>query len=165
MLKGTLTARAADTDDGDGTEANVTLNVPILDVTGVTKLAGDGGEPGKALLACQKTLKGSDKAAFVAACFAADDPDIAGKNLDYFETVPALAEYVVSYSRRGMFLEDLKISGGRTKGDQAELTVTGKKVYRAEGEPDSVESYKGRIFMARGANGWRYSGDDLEQVY
>ena len=58
----------------------------------MTKLAGRRRRAGQGLLACQKTLKGSDKAAFVAACFAADDPDIVGKNLDYFETVPALAE-------------------------------------------------------------------------
>lgn len=162
VLKGALKARSSDTDDNDGTNADLTLNVPILEVTGVTKLAADGGEPGKALAACQKTLKGSDKAAFAAACFAADDPDIVGKNLAYFETVAALADSV-SYGRRGLFLEGLKITGGRTKGDQAELMVEGKQVYRAEGEPDSVENYKGKIYLVRGASGWRYAGDDLEQ--
>ena len=30
-------------------------------------------------------------------------------------------------------------------------------------EPESSENYNGRIFMVRGASGWRYAGDDLEQ--
>ena len=164
VLKGTLKARSSDTDDNDGVNADLTVNAPILEVTGVTKLAAGGGEPGKALVACQKTLKGTDKAAFVASCFAADDPDVVDKNIDYFETVGELAN-AFSYGRRGIFLEDLKITGGRMKGDQAELTVEGKQVYRAEGEPESTENYKGRIFLVRGASGWRYAGDELEQDY
>lgn len=162
VLKGTLKARSSDTDDNDGVNADLTVNAPILEVTGVTKLAAGGGDPGKALVACQKTLKGTDKAAFIAACFAANDPDVVDKNIDYFETVAALAD-AFSYGRRGIFLEGLKITGGRVKGDQAELTVEGKEIYRAEGEPESVSNYKGRIFLVRGASGWRYAGEDLEQ--
>lgn len=162
VLKGTLKARSSDTDDNDGVNADLTVNARILEVTGVTKLAAGGGDPGKALAACQKTVKGTDKAAFVASCFAANEPDLVDKNIDYFETVAELVDSV-SYGRRGLLLEGMKITGGRTKGDQAELTVEGKRTYRAEGEPEATENYKGRIYLVRGASGWRYAGEDLEQ--
>lgn len=149
-LKGVLKASAKDTPDGDGIDADLSLNVPISRQTGVTDLSKDGGEPAKAYRACLAALSKNQKAAVIASCFSRDDPWLAKTNVDYFSDEEFSAE--VKAYRPGLQLEMVQISGGRVKGDQAELYVTGKSTY---------ENSTGKIFLRRIQGSWYYSGEKL----
>ncbi len=150
ILKGVLKASAKDAPDGDGIDADLTLNVPISKQTGVTDLSADGGEPAKAYRACLTALSKNEKAAVIADCFSKDDPWLAKTNVDYFSAEEFSAE--VKAYRPGLQLEAVQISGGRVKGDQAELSVTGKSTY---------ENSKGKVFLRRSQGSWYYSGEKL----
>ena len=150
-LKGMIKANAKDQPDGDGMDADLSLNAPLSRQTGVTALSADGGEPGKAYNACLVALAKNIKAAVIASCFAKDDPWLAKTNIDYFSDEEFAAE--VKGYRPGLQLDELKISGGRVKGDQAELYVTGKSTY---------EKSKGSVFMRRSQGSWYYSGEKLK---
>lgn len=151
ILKGALKTSAKDTPDGDGIDADLTLNVPVSRQTGVTDLPADGGEPAKAYRACLAALSKNEKAAVIASCFSKDDPWLAKTNVDYFSNEDFSAE--VKAYRPGLQLEAVQISGGRVKGDQAELFVTGKSTY---------EKSTGKVFLRRSQGSWYYSGEKLK---
>lgn len=151
-LRGTIRIKSADYPKKDGLGVSLTLDVAVLTLTGTTPLPRGGGDPAKALVACQAAVKKQDKAAVRRLCFAPDDAQ-----MKMTESVTDEGFWPVALSERtGVKLTGTKISGGRTKGDQAELYVEGKH----EGE-----TYKGSIFLRKGALGWRYDHDRLSTVY
>lgn len=161
ILTGTLKTKASDGGDGTGAEADLVLNVPISRHHGVTALPATGGDPGKAYLACLGAMKATEEAAIVSSCFGADHAFVKEANLDYFEGDAFAAHAGQSF--QGLKLQNATISGGRVKGDNAEILVKGKTVTRyGQDEPETVERYKGRVFLRRSALGWRISGQDLE---
>jgi hypothetical protein len=161
VLTGTLKTKASDVKDGTGVDADLVLNVPIARHEGVTALPASGGDPGKAYLSCLGAMKATDEAAIVTSCFGSDHAFVKDANLDYFEGAAFAAHAGQSF--QGLMLEDVTVSGGRVKGDDAEILVKGKIVSRyGQDEPETVERYKGRVFLRRGATGWRISGQELE---
>jgi hypothetical protein len=87
-------------------------------------------------------------AAVKAGCFLAGDPQLA-------ETENVTDEgfwEVVLYDRHSLKLPTLKVTGGRTKGDWAELFVEGSG---ADGKR------KGSVFLRRGPAGWRPDHESL----
>ena len=160
-LKGTIKVKASDDSDGDGPDANLVLDIPVRAQTGVTNLAAGGGEPGKAFVACSKAMASKDEAAIVAGCFTPDDEWIKNQNLDYFNDAE-FAEHAGQWFQ-GLLLRDVWVTGGRMKGEQAEIAVKGNVVRRyGQEEPETVEKYKGNVYMRRGATGWRFTGQQLE---
>jgi len=152
-LKGTLRVRPADYSDHEGPVVDLTLDLPILRQTGGTPLGADGGPAGKALVACRQSVLKKDAAGARTACFAADDPRleiVANSSEDGFW----MAGF---YDRESLKIPTLKITGGRTKGDWAEVLV--------EGKDESGQQRKGSVFLRRGPAGWRYHHDNLEYVF
>ena len=151
-LRGSIQIKSSDYPKKDGLGVTLTLDVPVLTLTGTSPLPKNGGDPAEVLLACQAAVKKRDKAAVRRLCFAADDAQM------------KLAEYVtdegfwlVALSKRtGVKLGGTKISGGRTKGDQAELFV--------EGTCDG-QAYKGSVYLRKSAAGWKYDHEQLKMVF
>ena len=68
--------------------------------------------------------------------------------------------------RSALDYQGATIAGGRQKGDQAELTVALKRVRAGgQGEPESVENWKGFVYLRRSAGAWGFASAQLEQVY
>jgi hypothetical protein len=148
-LKGTLRIQPADYMDHEGPAVDLTLDLPILRPTGATALAAGGGEAGKALAACRAVVSKKDAAGARKACFAPDDERLA----QLAETSEEGFWMAGFYDRETLRLPALKITGGRTRGDWAELTV--------EGKDESGSDRKGSIYLRRGAAGWRFHHEDL----
>jgi hypothetical protein len=161
------TIKASHTDDadgGDGYDADLTLDAPIETEGGTTALPAGGGAPGQAYQACLKAMAGKTEAAIVSSCFTSDDAWLAKQNLDYYEG-EAFFDHV-RIMRSALDYQGVAISGGRQKGDEAELTVALKRVRPGgEGEPESVENWKGRVYLRRSAGAWGFAGANLEQQY
>jgi hypothetical protein len=161
---GTIKASHTDDAEGDGYDADLTLDVPIEVEGGTTALPAGGGAPGQAYQACLKAMAGKTEAAIASSCFTRDDAWLGKQNLDYFEG-EAFFDYVRAMKGELDF-QSVSISGGRQKGDSAELTVAARRVRPgAQGEPDSVENWKGRVFLRRSAGAWGFASAQLEQVY
>jgi hypothetical protein len=152
-LKGTLRVRPADYVDRDGPAVDLTLDLPILRQAAGTALAADGGEAGRSLAACRQAVLKKDAAAARKACFAADDPRLAL----LAETSEEGFWMAGFYDRESLKLPSLKVTGGRTKGEWAEL--------RVEGKDESGQARKGSVYLRRGAAGWRYDHDELGYVF
>jgi hypothetical protein len=163
-VTGTIKASHADDPEGDGYDADLTLDAPIEVEGGTTALAAGGGEPGQVYQACLAAMKGRKEAAIVATCFTRDDAWLGRQNLDYYEG-DAFFDHL-RIMRPEIDFESATIAGGRQKGDQAELTVAAKRVRPgAQGEPESVENWKGRVFLRRSAGTWGVVRGRLEQVF
>jgi hypothetical protein len=160
-LKGTIKAKASDDDEGDGADANLVLDIPVAKHVGIANLPAGGGDPGKAFVACSKAMASKDEAAILASCFAPDDAWVKDQNLDYFNG-PEFAEHAGQWYQ-GLLLRDVKIDGGRMKGDQAEIAVHGTITRQyGQDEPPTVEKYKGNVYLRRATTGWRFTGQQLE---
>jgi hypothetical protein len=147
-LRGAMQIQPSDYHDGKGPAINLTLDVPVATVTGATALPATGGPPAQALEACRQAVKKKDMAAVKAGCFLANDPQLA-------ETENVTDEgfwEVALYDRHSLKLPTLKVTGGRTKGDWAELLVEGSG---ADGKR------KGSVFLRRGPAGWRPDHESL----
>lgn len=163
-VTGTIKASHTDDTEGDGYDADLTLDAPIEGDGGTTALPAGGGEPGKAYQACLAAVAGRTEAAIVSSCFTRDDAWLAQQNLDYYEG-DAFFDHV-RIMRPEIDFRSATITGGRQKGDQAELTLSTKRVRAgAQGEPESVESWKGRVFLRRSAGAWGFVSANLEQQY
>jgi hypothetical protein len=150
-LRGTLRVAAADYGDGEGPAMDLTFDLPVVKIT-ATALPADGGDPGKALLACRKAAKARDRAA-AQACL---DPGAEG--------MAAAAEgsdegfwYTVSMYGDSLLMPTLTITGGRAKGEWAEV--------RIEGKDEQGQQKKGGVFLRLLPAGWRYHHEALENVY
>jgi hypothetical protein len=163
-VTGTIKASASDEADGDGYDADLTLDAPIEVDGGTTALPAGGGEPGKAYQACLAAMKERTEAAIVSSCFTGDDAWIGKQNLDYYEG-EAFFDHV-RIMKGELDFQSATISGGRQKGDEAELTLAAKRVRAgAQGEPESVENWRGRVFLRRSAGAWGFTSAQLEQIY
>jgi hypothetical protein len=129
-------------------------------------LPKDGGEPAKVYRACLDALAKTDKDAIVELCFAKDDPWLAKANLGYY--TPETLAVEVKRLNHAYRLVDVKISGGKMEGDDAELAVAGTAVLmREEPTGDIVEvdrkPVKGTVYLRRGASGWRYVRESFNE--
>jgi hypothetical protein len=148
-LKGTLRVQPADYSDREGPAVDLALDLPILKQTKAAALGAGGGEAGKALFACRAAVQKKDSAGARQACFAPDDPRLAMLS----ETSEEGFWMAGFYDRETLKLPALRVTGGRTKGEWAELTV--------EGKDDGGSDRKGSVYLRRGAGGWRYHHEDL----
>ena len=155
-VKGKIKTKAADEPGRDGLDVDLTLAVPIFKPSGVSALPEDGGEPARALLACRAALTVGTRDEVAAAC----NERIAAL-LDGFEDLEAGDR---SVARRNALLYDypsiglptIAIAGGRTKGDQAELQLSGTY----EGD-----SFRGSLFLRSVEGAWRIERDKVERVW
>lgn len=147
-LRGSMQIRPTDYGDGKGPAISLTLDGPIATVAGASPLPASGGEPAKDLTACRQAVKKKDAAAVKAACFLAGDPQLAAT-----ENVTEEGFWMLAlYGRASLKLDTLHVTGGRTKGDWAELLVEGS------GEEGAR---KGSVFLRRGPSGWRIDHESL----
>lgn len=147
-MKGSMKIAAADYSDGKGPAINLTLDLPVATVAGASPLPASGGEPAKALETCRQAVKKKDTAAVKAGCFPAGDAQLAST-----ENVTEEGFWMVAlYGRDSLKLDTLKVAGGRTKGEWAELDVAGS------GEEGKR---KGSVFLRRGPAGWRFDHERL----
>jgi hypothetical protein len=148
-LKGALRIRPADYMDKEGPAVDLTLDLPILRPTGTTALAAGGGEAGRALAACRASVLKKDAAGARKNCFAEGDERLALLS----ETSDEGFWMAGFYDRETLKLPALKVTGGRTRGDWAQLDV--------EGKDESGSDRKGSVYLRRGSAGWRYHHEDL----
>jgi hypothetical protein len=152
-LRGPLRIQAADYRDGKGPAIDLVLDLPVATVAGASPLPPTGGDPAKALEACRGAVKAKDKAGVKASCFLPGDAQMAST-----EHVTEEGFWLVALSGRdSLKLGVLKVTGGRTKGEWAELTVSGTE------EGSSKRS--GSVFLRRGPAGWRYDHESLGYEY
>ena len=163
-VTGTIQASHTDDPEGDGYDAALTLDAPIEAEGGTTPLAAGGGEAGKAYQACLAAMAGKTEEAIVASCFTRDDAWLVKQNLDYYSGTDFWDH--VRTAQSSLDFQRATIAGGRQKGDQAELTVALKRVRAGgQGEPESVENWKGRVFLRRSGGTWGFASAQLEQIY
>jgi hypothetical protein len=153
---GNLRTKAADEPGGDGFDVDLTLAVSIAKPEGVAALPKDGGEPGRWLLGCRAAIPGANRAAIAQAC----GEEIAAR-LDAFEEQEgeekaASLAVDLQFVFPSLALPSIAISGGRTKGDQAELTLDGSK---------ENDKYRGSLFLRQVDGAWRIERDAVAQVW
>ena len=156
IVKGKIKTKAADEPDGDGLDLDLTLAVPIAKPSGVTTLPKDGGEPGRWLLACRAAISTANREEIAKAC-----SETIASRLDSFEGQEGEEKAQslridLQFDFPALALPSISISGGQTKGDQAELTLDGTK--------DS-DRYRGRLFLRKIDGAWRIERDNVEQVW
>ena len=147
-LKGTLRIQPADYMDREGPAIDLALDLPILRPSG-TPLAAGGGEAGKALASCRAAVLKKDAAGARKACFAEGDERLA----QLAETSEEGFWLAGFYDRETLRLPSLKVTGGRAKGEWAELAV--------EGKDDNGNDRQGSVYLRRGGAGWRFHHEDL----
>jgi hypothetical protein len=164
-LVGTIKAsHTDDADGGDGYDADLTLDAPIEAEGGATALPAGGGAPGQAYQACLQAMAARTEAAIASSCFTTDDAWLAKQNLDYYEGEGFFDHVRIMQS--ALDFQSATISGGRQKGDEAELAVAAKRVRPGgQGEPESVENWKGFVYLRRSAGAWGFASANLEQQY
>ncbi len=128
-----------------------------------SSLPDGGGDPGKAYKECIDAVAKPDKAAMVSLCFAKDDPWIKKTNLDYFTNETFQVEIRISWP--ALRLIDVKITGGQTEADDAEILVQGTELrQRLESTGDIIEvdryPVKGTVTLRRKNGVWRYAGTE-----
>jgi len=155
-VKGKIKTKAADEPDGDGLDIDLTLAVPIVKPSGVAALPQDGGEPGRWLLACRAAISAASREEIAKAC-----SETIAARLDSFEgqegeeKARSLA-VDLQFDFPSLALPSISISGGRTKGDQAELTLDGTR---------ENDKFRGSLFLRKVEGVWRIERDDVEQVW
>jgi hypothetical protein len=151
-VKGTLRVRPADYRDKEGPALDLTLDLPVATASETSPLPADGGEVGKAYQACWQLVREKNVAGVRKSCFAPDDAQIAGT-----EGSTGDGFWVVSlWDRQSLKLAAPRITGGRRKGDWAELFVSGK-------DEHGVET-SGSVFLRRGPAGWRFDHERFEST-
>lgn len=155
-VKGKIKTKAADEPDGDGLDIDLTLAVPIAKPSGVAALPQDGGEPGRWLLACRAAISAANREEIAKAC-----SETIAARLDSFEGQEGEEKAQslridLQFDFPSLALPSISISGGRTKDDQAELTLEGTK--------DS-DRYRGSLFVRKIDGTWRIERDNVEQVW
>jgi hypothetical protein len=158
-LKGRLLVKASDHSDGKGAGADIQFDLPVAGEAKATALGADGGDPGKALLACHAAVAKKDAAAFRTRC--AIQLDVLTNAESGGGDPKEALEQFWSYGLYGydvLRLAGLKVTAGRALATQAELLVEGRNT-----ETDT--SYKGRVFMKKTDAGWMYEREDLDAVY
>lgn len=149
-LKGTLRVVPADYRDKDGAAIDVSLDLTIATLAETPPLPADGGEVGKAFRACWQLVRGKNVAGVRQSCFPPDDGQLSGT-----EGSTGDGFWVVAlWNRESLKLSALQISGGKRKGDWAELFVTGRDEQNRE--------RKGSVFLRYGPGGWRFDHERLE---
>ncbi len=163
-LTGVVKASHTDDPKGDGYDADLTLDVPIESETGITAVPAGGGAPGKAYQACLAAMAGKAEGAIVSSCFTRDDAWLGSQNLDYYNGADFFEQ--VRTSHAALDFQEVTITGGRQKGDQAELAVSAKRVRSGvEGESPSIENWKGVVFLRRSAGAWGFASARLTQAF
>jgi hypothetical protein len=156
-LQGNMRIAPADYKDGKGPAIDVTLNVPVAIVSNTMPLPAAGGDPAKALDGCRQIVKRGDAAALKTTCLVASDARIAQATQYNMDTdVNSILAFYELSGADSLKLTTLKVTGGRTKGDWAELTI--------EGSGDSGKR-KGSVFLLRTGGAWRFDHDRVESVY
>ncbi len=153
---GWIRTKAADALEGNGFDIDLTLAVPIAKPVGETLLAQDGGEVGRFLLDCRGILSSADRVAIARVC-----GDAIAARLDAFEgMVPEEQAEGLRNDLLGdlpsLSLPQIEISGGRTKGDQAEIYLAGSR---------QTATYRGSLFLRKIDGVWRIERDRLAQVW
>jgi hypothetical protein len=151
-VKGTLRVRPADYRDKDGAALDLTLDLPVVTVPDASPLPAGGGDAGKAFQACWQLVREKNVAGVRQSCFAADDAQIAGTE----GSVGDGFWVVALWNRESLRLSAPRITGGRRKGDWAELFVSGKDEQGTE--------RSGSVFLRRGPGGWRFDHERLEST-
>ncbi len=136
--------------DGEGTAINLTLDVPVTVPTGVTALPSGGGEAGKSFEKCRNDLAAKNLEGARSDCF-----DPGDNRFSLPETTEGFQDHEF-YGDDSLTAKSMKITGGRTKGDWAELYV------QTENEG---QKQQGSVFMKRTPQGWRYDHQVLQEVY
>jgi len=151
-VKGTLRVRPADYRDKDGLALDLTLDLPVAALSDTSPLPADGGDAGKAFLACCQLVREKNVAGVRKSCFPSDDAQIAGTegSADDGFWVVAL------WNRESLRLSAPRVTGGRRKGDWAELLVSGKDEQGTE--------RSGSVFLRRDPGGWRFDHERLESA-
>ena len=149
-VKGMLRVRSADYRDKEGPALELTLDLPVATLSEAAALPADGGEPGKVFQACWQLVREKNVAGVRKSCFPPDDPRIAGTE----GSVGDGFWVVALWDRESLKLSAPRVTGGRRKGDWAELYVTGK------GEQGNERS--GSVFLRRGPLGWRFEHERIE---
>jgi hypothetical protein len=153
VLRGRLRITKTDYSRGDGPAIDLTFDLPVVQVN-ATPLPVDGGEPGKVLQACRSSAKAKDAVAARKSCFARKLKLLE----DYWNAEPdAFWFAALAYGRDSLKLPTLKIAGGRTKGDWAEVKVEGQDEYQ--------QKKAGSVFLRKTPDGWRYHHEKLEAVF
>jgi hypothetical protein len=153
VLRGTMKITKADYSDGDGPAITLTVDTPVRKVA-ATALPADGGDAGKVLLACRRFALAKDAAGAKAGCFARDDKLAANA----WEAEPeAFWSIALMYERDSLQIPALKVTGGRMKGDWAEVQV--------EGKDSNDNAKKGSVFFHKTPAGWRFHHEKLETIY
>jgi hypothetical protein len=153
VLRGTVRIQQTDYGDGDGPAVTLTIDLPVVKVT-AAPLPADGGEPAKVLASCRELTRAKDAAGAKEGCFSPDD-----KLAHYVWEADgdAFWSMALMYERDSLSLPDMAVTGGRTKGEWAEVLV--------EGKDSNGTTRRGSVFLHKGSAGWRYHHEKLESVY
>ncbi len=151
-LLGRIDIGGKSTTDPFALEIDLVLDLPIVRPAVTERLPADGGAPGRAIDACRLALRRGDRAGTRLLCLAPDDPTLAAvEKTDDDRFFEALLT-----NRDALRAGALSISGGRLRGDRAELEV----------ETGGVEGKQlGRVQLRRTSAGWRYQSERLHPVW
>lgn len=142
-LSGRIETVASDALGEPGLE--LTLDIPVVALSGLAELPADGGEPARALEICRAAVRGGHAGGVRSFCFPADRTPPAGEAVgDTVEGLDALSASA------------LRVDGGRTRGDRALLRV---ETRGSEGRQ------RGDVLMVRTPAGWRYRAERLAPVW
>jgi len=145
------------------TSVSLFVGCGLILVAHASSLPADGGEPGKAYKACVDAVAKPDKAAMVALCFAKDNPWIKKTNLDYFTN--ETFQVAVRIEWPALRLINVKITGGQSAAEDAEISVQGTMLLQREeptGDIVEVDRYpvKGTVKLQRKDGVWCYAGTE-----
>ncbi len=148
-VRGTVKVAAGSYNSGKGMGFDVTLDVPIAVVAGITPLPNAAASAeAKALQACRALVAKQDDSARVS-CFTPDNPgmrSIKGTDTSMFWTMLTAYDPVFE-------MTDFKVTGGRTRGEWVELSVEGLA---------SGSKSKGAVYLRRTPSGVKYSHSVIE---
>ena len=138
--------------DLDDALLRLRFNEPAIG-TIVVKTAGDAAQ---VLERCRQVVKKADAAAFKGTCLVPGDARVAQATED--DPDADVESILMSYygECRSLKLNTMKVTGGRTRGDWAELTVEGSGEYG---------KLTGSVFLRKAGGGWRFHHDRLSEVF
>jgi len=150
-LRGTMKVASEDYRGGDGPAIDLKLDVPIVMPAGMTDLPTDGGEPGKTLVRCNHAFQTRDTKALKRCS------DKLSRSLDEYENEGNLASFWTEtyYGCEALNLKSIRIKGGRTKGNQAEIFV--------EGSTADVKC-EGSTYLVLDGETWTLHHDRMEEA-